>query len=553
MRPSNREQQRHPRHGPPSLPHSRPPRPPPNALWPPGRPPVPPLPGFFPRPPGPPHPHLRPPPTSHPTMRPELTTEEHAVIDKMAEAQTRNPELVNMVRKSQIENPKYRFLFEDSPLHSFFQWRVREIQNTAAHHSNIQAPLAGDRPPMPPPQMPLPPPHQPPRPPPIPGIQYRNHPHRPPIPPPQSTSPEHWLRPHLPPIPPELVGASVLQPALLPTSNDPHALAAADSESQCAPPQYFELPAGIMIKAINEDYQPYTPLSTEKLEDSVFLESVVPGLSTCTEGMVSPEMTDELEQALDYFEKGVRYIYKEEEFADPVCQSKLTDTKDDIQSIIIDKEGWEPGVLEKVLWDRRKGSAERRKWRRRQEREKQKLAGESVSESSSSSHSDSSSTSSYESSDSESSSSHSSTNSSGSCARTSARPTNMNRAIGSDNVGFQLLSKLGWQQGQGLGASSEGITEPIRPPTRFSSVRTTPRGGARRRGRGRGKQAVRASLGTGRIDDPVLDKLTSADANGADVVANEGNDQFEAYRKQMSSAYKQTTAAHRLRDKSPKK
>ncbi|PIA14237.1 hypothetical protein COEREDRAFT_82904 [Coemansia reversa NRRL 1564] len=562
MRPWNREQQqqRHPRHGPPSLPHTRPPRPPRNALWPPGRPPVPPPPGLFPRPPGPPLPHLRPPPVPYPIMRPELTTEEHAIIDKMAEAQTRNPELVNMVRQSQKENPRYRFLFEDSPLHSFFQWRVREIQNTAVHNSNIQAPLAGDKPPMLPPQMSLPPPHQLPRPPPMPVIQYPNHPHRPPIPPTQLVPPEHWPRPHLPPIPPEPVSASVPQPAVppqseLPIFNEPDTLTAADSKSQCILPQYFELPAGIMIKAIDEDYKPYTPLPTEELEDSGFLESIVPGLSTCTEGMVSPEMTEELEQALNYFEKGVRYIYKEEEFADSTCQSKVAGTKNDVQPIFIDKEGWEPGVLEKVLWDRRKGGAERRKWRRRQEREKRKLAGESVSESSSSSHSGSSSTSSYENSDSESdsSSSHSSTNSSSSCARTSARPTNMNRAIGSDNVGFQLLSKLGWQQGQGLGASSEGITEPIRPPTRFSSVRTTPRGGARRRGRGRGKRAMRASLGTGRIDDAVLDKLTSADGNGADAAANEGNDQFEAYRKQMSSAYKQTTAAHRLRDNSPKK
>ncbi|KAJ2795241.1 SURP and G-patch domain-containing protein 1 [Coemansia guatemalensis] len=508
-------------------------------------------------------------------MRPELTAEERAVIDKMAEAQVRNPELVKMVRQSQIENPKYRFLFEDSPLHPFFQWRIRELQNESTHHSNTQAPLSADRPPLPrpprPPQMPpLQSSHRPPRPPSIPGIQHCSDPHRPPIlSPAQPGPPGHWARLHPLPIPPELTGTSAPQPAATPqddlsSRNYSDTLAAADPESRCTPRQYFALPAGIMIKAIDGDYQSYSPLCTEELEDPGFLESIVPGLSTCAEGMVSPEMTEELEQALDYFEKGVRYIYSEEEFGNHDHQSKsagVTGNHEDAKAMPIDREGWEPGVLEKVLWDRRKSSAARRKWRRRQERQERRLAGESVSESSGSSHSDSgsSSSSSYGTSDSESdsSSSSSSASSSGSRAGTSARPTNMNRAIGSENVGFKLLSKLGWQQGQGLGASSEGIIEPIRPPTRFSSVRTTPRGGARRRGRGRGrgKRAMRASLGTGRTEDDVLDELASADGKGAGAAVNdEGDDQFEAYRKQMSSAYKQTTATQqRLRDTPPKK
>lgn len=30
-----------------------------------------------------------------------------------------------------------------------------------------------------------------------------------------------------------------------------------------------------------------------------------------------------------------------------------------------------------------------------------------------------------------------------------------------DNVGFQMLQKLGWKEGQGLGAEGSGILEPV--------------------------------------------------------------------------------------------
>lgn len=30
-----------------------------------------------------------------------------------------------------------------------------------------------------------------------------------------------------------------------------------------------------------------------------------------------------------------------------------------------------------------------------------------------------------------------------------------------DNVGFKMLKKLGWSEGQGLGASASGIIEPV--------------------------------------------------------------------------------------------
>lgn len=30
-----------------------------------------------------------------------------------------------------------------------------------------------------------------------------------------------------------------------------------------------------------------------------------------------------------------------------------------------------------------------------------------------------------------------------------------------DNIGFKMLQKLGWQEGQGLGSEGTGIVEPI--------------------------------------------------------------------------------------------
>lgn len=33
--------------------------------------------------------------------------------------------------------------------------------------------------------------------------------------------------------------------------------------------------------------------------------------------------------------------------------------------------------------------------------------------------------------------------------------------IQQDNIGFKMLQKMGWTDGQGLGASGEGITAPI--------------------------------------------------------------------------------------------
>ena len=33
--------------------------------------------------------------------------------------------------------------------------------------------------------------------------------------------------------------------------------------------------------------------------------------------------------------------------------------------------------------------------------------------------------------------------------------------LSAENLGFKLLQKLGWQQGQGLGKANQGIVEPV--------------------------------------------------------------------------------------------
>ncbi|CAH2087406.1 unnamed protein product [Euphydryas editha] len=69
-----------------------------------------------------------------------------------------------------------------------------------------------------------------------------------------------------------------------------------------------------------------------------------------------------------------------------------------------------------------------------------------------------------------------------------------------DNVGFKMLQKLGWNEGQGLGAEGTGIVEPIN----------------------KANQPV-ANLGLG--------------ASTSDVVCSE-DDEFDAYRKRMMLAYR---------------
>ncbi|KAJ1874533.1 hypothetical protein LPJ55_001393 [Coemansia sp. RSA 990] len=402
-----------------------------------------------PPPPPPPQSHIR----NLGSLPPMVTEEERKVIDKMAETQVRNPELVDMVKQAQKDNPKYQFLFTHSPLHSYFQRRVAQLEEIPG--SNTVSPVNLQRPPPP----------------------------RPPL------------------------------TAL--ASQDPLPV------KQTCTHKYYELPASLMVEAIDQDDISYSPLHASKLEDPEFLESIVPGLATYTTDLPSPETTDELDQALKAFDKGVRYIYKEDEFEfrdDPLELATYKGRENIDDAVDIDKNGWTPGVLEKVLWDRRKGGEQRLKWERKQERVKRRLEGETVeteSESSSASSETSSSSSESESSDSDSSS------------LLPARPTSINKAIGSDNKGFQLLSKLGWQQGQGLGASSEGIVEPVRLSTRFSTIKST-RGKSSHKAKG--KQVQRASLGTGRIETP-LEQTPEPDTE----------DIYETYRMNMSTMYKNKT------------
>ncbi|KAJ1665855.1 hypothetical protein IW140_002936 [Coemansia sp. RSA 1813] len=417
----------------------------------------------------------------------------------MVETYCRNPELVNMVKQSQRGNPKYHFLYEESSLNPYFQWRVNHQPERQAITSFERSMANANA------VRPMPRPFCP-----------------PPVPPPEA-----------------IAGMRNENPAAAPQS------------AQKAHHLYHKLPAGLMLKLINEDHTPYSALRTRDLESTDFLDSVAPGLSSalsCTEKPIAPEMTSDLEQALDHFERGLCYIYKEGEFEDrdnPFASAASNDTHNVPSLPIMDKEGWESGVLEKLLWDRRRGGEERRKWKRKGDRAQRRLAGEDVSSSSQSSDDSDGSDSSSDSSGSDSSSASSSGSQSG--QRTSAmrpsvnaRGSSINTAIGSDNVGFKLLAKLGWQEGQGLGASNDGIIEPIRLQTRFSTIRNDKgkgsyRGRQRSRGGKKGNADKRASLGTGRLEDA---DATSALAAGSDQTGNNTNSkEFDAYRRQMSLAY----------------
>ncbi|KAJ1728211.1 hypothetical protein LPJ72_005575 [Coemansia sp. Benny D160-2] len=466
-----------------------------------------------------------------------LPADERMVFEKMVETYHRNPELVDMVKQSQRGNPKYAFLFEGSRLHRCFQHRTGQRPPSAGRMEEESAGSTTHR---------------------------------------ASAAP--FFRPP-PPVPPPEALASM-------RSADPANYGASDPAVHL--PRYHSLPAGLMVALVNEDHAaPYSALRASVLESTGFLDSVAPNLLSYLPGTADPAATakppreerekvpDSMEQALAHFERGLCYIYKEGEFRDRDNPFASRDSQHVAGSqhpppAIMDKDGWEPGALERVLWDRRRGSAQRRRWRRIRDRERRRAAGEDVSSSSESSASGDSkeeedgSTSSSSGSDSDSSSGSSSASSarSGHPARQRANPrrsanstggsSSVNRAIGSDNVGFKMLARLGWQQGQGLGASNDGIVEPIRPQTRFSTVRNTKgstQGGryhhqqqqrrGRRRGAGskRGAPVERASLGTGRLGHDA-DKPAPTDSSLADAAAdNKAGDEFETYRMQMSSAY----------------
>ncbi|KAJ2741690.1 hypothetical protein GGI20_005009 [Coemansia sp. BCRC 34301] len=309
-----------------------------------------------------------------------------------------------------------------------------------------------------------------------------------------------------------------------------------------------------MVKVADGFHTPYSAMRTADLESEKFLDSICPGLSSYKDGKLElPEaVASELAEALERFESGVWCIYKEDEFKDGerLAGSGVVD------DIAIDSEGWGPGVLETVLWDRRKSRSEQRRWRRAQDKQhcgKMVCSMSDVSESStgeeegSSSNDSSSPESDSASSDASTDSGSSRGSSSSSQGSMVARPTSINKALGSDNVGFKMLAKLGWQQGQGLGAAGNGIVEPIRLATRFSTVRGVGRGRGRGRQRGRGQArgvVERASLGTGR--KPALQQQLSPSAE-----EDNSADDFESYRKQMSTVYKNSASRAQQHDDKP--
>ncbi|KAJ2764717.1 hypothetical protein IWQ56_004382 [Coemansia nantahalensis] len=271
-----------------------------------------------------------------------------------------------------------------------------------------------------------------------------------------------------------------------------------------------------MVRLIDEDHREYTPLRTADLESAEFLESIAQGLSTFKDTLKMPTVSDELDRAMAAFEEGVRYIYKEGEFEDRDDPLALAAGGDDAaKSMAIDREGWAPGVLETVLWKRRQERAQRR-------REQQRGDDTSDLSSSGGSSSDSDDGSGSSSSGSPSSSEYDGGGGARKrhAAAAAAKPTSINRALGSDNLGFKLLAKLGWQEGQGLGAAGDGIVEPIRLQTRFSTVRQGRPGSAPRRGKG--KRVVRPSLGVGRTGDERVPEIT--------------DDHLEQFRRQKSHA-----------------
>ncbi|KAJ1863085.1 hypothetical protein LPJ73_000611 [Coemansia sp. RSA 2703] len=219
-----------------------------------------------------------------------------------------------------------------------------------------------------------------------------------------------------------------------------------------------------------------------------------------------------MDDIFEAFDKGVRFIYREGEFAD-------SDQAIDASIVGMDNDGWQiNNKQEEFLHEPRSAqtsfSASGSSSEETSSSEQSSDDEDDNSDVGNESNDDLSSTSS-QSSSSPSSSSYSSYSSASLDEDKSLLPANVNKALGSDNIGFKMLSKLGWREGEGLGAESEGIREPICLNTRFGN----PRGGKRKRGQ------KRAALDTGRTE-----KRKAALEDNLDPA-------YADYRKRKSSDY----------------
>ncbi|PVU98135.1 hypothetical protein BB559_001776 [Furculomyces boomerangus] len=197
--------------------------------------------------------------------------------------------------------------------------------------------------------------------------------------------------------------------------------------------RYFELPAGVMMYVMKKEgiKRKYDAVSVEKVEDPKILDEIKESGDTA-----------ELEDALERYSLGIRQIFKEGEFD----YEKEEENKQ--EKIALDHNGWEVGFSEYL-----------------------KLDGISTSEDEETSSEDSESDSSkefetekdnkkavgipydYGLSKTE--------NSINDLENELAKPMDINKSIPGNNKGFKLLQKMGWQQGQSLGQTFEGISEPI--------------------------------------------------------------------------------------------
>jgi splicing factor 4 len=86
--------------------------------------------------------------------------------------------------------------------------------------------------------------------------------------------------------------------------------------------------------------------------------------------------------------------------------------------------------------------------------------------------------------------------------------------LGADNIGHKLLQKMGWKEGEGLGGTGGGRTEPVAAVGGPGGAAVAP-----------GAAGAGSSGGLGLGAAP-------------HAAAEEGDDEFTLYRKRMQTAYK---------------